>query len=196
MSNLTCVGGTVKNNECVCPSGTHAEQSGPNAYRCLANLTCRGGTVQNNQCVCPEGSTPKQIGTNIYGCVANITCTGGKVKDGKCVCPKGTNLTSTGNNAFACVRPSTGGAPQGSTGGTSGGQTGGPVPTSSCPRVGWCRASLRLRSRVAVIVVDDAAIRQREVGHEMMGDDDLLHRQIGDRRIDMRHEMQPPRSDP
>jgi hypothetical protein len=29
-----------------------------------------------------------------------------------------------------------------------------------------------------------------------MGADDMTHREVGDRRVDMRHQMQPARSDP
>src|ERR1043165_1094432 len=47
-----------------------------------------------------------------------------------------------------------------------------------------------------VVVVQDAPIRQRHIGDEMMGAHDLAHRKIGNRRIDMRHEMQPARSNP
>jgi hypothetical protein len=36
-----------------------------------------------------------------------------------------------------------------------------------------------------VVIVDHAAIRQREVGEEMVGADDPAHRQVGHRRVDM-----------
>ena len=47
-----------------------------------------------------------------------------------------------------------------------------------------------------VVVVDDAAIGQRQVGEEMMRADDAPDRKIGHRRVDMGHEVKPARSDP
>ena len=61
---VTCVGGTIRNNQCICPSGTVGEQFGTNAWRCVATvpaqITCAGGSVVNGQCVCPQGSTRRQ----------------------------------------------------------------------------------------------------------------------------------------
>src|SRR5262249_35247206 len=109
--NLTCAGGTVKNNECVCPSGMHAEKSGPNAYRCLANLVCRGGVVRDGKCVCPKGTNLTSMGdNNIFACVRAPT--------------GGATQGSTGSTSGQ------------STGGTSGGQTGGQPPTLKLPQGG------------------------------------------------------------
>ncbi len=47
-----------------------------------------------------------------------------------------------------------------------------------------------------VVVIDHAAVGQRQVGKEMMRADHAAHREIGHRRVDMRHEMQPSRPDP
>ena len=47
-----------------------------------------------------------------------------------------------------------------------------------------------------VVVVDDAAVGQSEVGQEVMRTDHAPHREIGDRRIDMWHEMKPAGTDP
>ena len=47
-----------------------------------------------------------------------------------------------------------------------------------------------------VVVVDDAAIGQRQVGEKMMRADDAPDRKIGHGRVDMGHEMEPARSDP
>ena len=47
-----------------------------------------------------------------------------------------------------------------------------------------------------IIIVDHAAIGQREVGKEMMGADDPVHRQVGHRRVDMGHQMEPAGTDP
>ena len=43
-----------------------------------------------------------------------------------------------------------------------------------------------------VVVMENAPVGQRQVGHEMMGADDLADWKIGDRRVHMRNEMQPP----
>src|SRR5437763_4492257 len=42
-----------------------------------------------------------------------------------------------------------------------------------------------------IVVVHDTAERQRQVGQEVVGAGDAPNRKIGDRRIDMRHQMQP-----
>ena len=47
-----------------------------------------------------------------------------------------------------------------------------------------------------VVIVDDAAIGQRQVGEKMMRADDAPDRKIGHGRVDMGHEMEPARSDP
>src|SRR5271167_3931635 len=47
-----------------------------------------------------------------------------------------------------------------------------------------------------VVVVEDAPVGQRQVGHEMMGADDFANGKIGDRRVHVRNEMQPARSEP
>ena len=47
-----------------------------------------------------------------------------------------------------------------------------------------------------VVVVDDAAIGQRQIGEKMMRADDAPDRKIGHRRVDMGHEVKPARADP
>ena len=47
-----------------------------------------------------------------------------------------------------------------------------------------------------VVVVDDAAIGQRQIGEKMMRADDTPDRKIGHRRVDMGHEVKPARADP
>ena len=47
-----------------------------------------------------------------------------------------------------------------------------------------------------VVIVNDAAKRQCQVGQEMMGADHPTHRKIRDRRIDVGHQMQTSRPDP
>jgi hypothetical protein len=102
---ITCVGGAVRNSECVCPQGTQREQSGPNAYRCVAPpVTCNGGTVRNNQCVCPEGTLRQQTGPNAYTCgPPPLVCLGGAVQNNQCVCPQGSNPQQTAPNSYRCV---------------------------------------------------------------------------------------------
>ena len=50
--------------------------------------------------------------------------------------------------------------------------------------------------RLLVIVVDDAAERQRQVGQKMMGAHHSPDRKVRDRRIDMRDQMEATRADP
>jgi hypothetical protein len=102
---ITCTGGTVRNNECFCPTGSHAQQTGPNAYRCGTPIVCTGGSVSDNQCVCPQGMRRQQVGTNAYQCVANLVCTGGTVRDNQCFCPQGEQVQQTGPNAYRCIQP-------------------------------------------------------------------------------------------
>ena len=47
-----------------------------------------------------------------------------------------------------------------------------------------------------VVVVDHAAIRQRQIGQKMMCANDAPDGKIGDRRVDMRDQVQAPWSDP
>ena len=49
---------------------------------------------------------------------------------------------------------------------------------------------------LAAIVKNNTPVGQGEVGEEMMRDNNPPHREIGDRRVDMRNEMQPPRPEP
>ena len=111
---VRCSGGTVQNNQCLCPEGTERRQIGTNAYRCVAlppEITCRNGTVRNNECICPRGLVVEQTGRNDYRCVKpqlQITCRGGQVRNNECICPPRTEVQRTGPTAFACVpvRPS------------------------------------------------------------------------------------------
>jgi hypothetical protein len=32
--SITCQGGSIQNNKCICPQGTHRQRTGRNAYRC------------------------------------------------------------------------------------------------------------------------------------------------------------------
>ncbi len=110
---ITCKGGKVENNQCVCPTGTEVQQVSRNAYACMPvppSITCRNGTVRNNECVCPRGLVVEQTGRNDYRCVKpqpQITCKGGKIDNNQCICPRGTEVQRVGPNAFACapVRP-------------------------------------------------------------------------------------------
>ncbi|MCB1500830.1 MAG: peptidoglycan-binding protein, partial [Bauldia sp.] len=66
---VICAGGTVSNNQCVCPKGTVVQQTGADAYRCIKPppaITCIGGKVQNNACVCPGGTEVQQTGPNAW----------------------------------------------------------------------------------------------------------------------------------
>jgi hypothetical protein len=116
--SLTCSGGSVRNGQCVCPSGTERKQIATNAFRCVTNespstspsITCSGGSVKDGQCICPKGTERKQIATNAFRCVTAespstspaLTCSGGSVKDGQCICPKGTIRQPVGRNSFRC----------------------------------------------------------------------------------------------
>jgi hypothetical protein len=109
---ITCTGGTVRNNQCFCPTGTERQQVATNVFRCVKPppaITCSGGTVRDGRCVCPKGTERQQVGTNAFRCVTPpppaITCSGGTVRDGRCVCPKGTERQQVGTNAFRCVTP-------------------------------------------------------------------------------------------
>src|SRR4051812_37722736 len=58
-----------------------------------------------------------------------------------------------------------------------------------------CVTSIRLVTRdvgsiLAIVIEDHTAIRQRQVGDEVMGTDHLLHREVGDRGVHVRDEMQ------
>ncbi len=106
---ISCAGGTVRNNQCVCPQGTERQQVGTYAYRCVVpppQITCTDGTVRNNECICPPGAERRQVGTNAYRCVfppPRIVCTGGSVRNNECVCPPATIRQQTGPNAYRCV---------------------------------------------------------------------------------------------
>src|SRR5271155_2609456 len=47
-----------------------------------------------------------------------------------------------------------------------------------------------------VIIEQDAAVRQGEIGEEMVGADDAADREVSDRRVDMWHQMQTAGSNP
>ena len=105
-----CTGGTVKNGECVCPSGMTPEQTGSNAFTCVKKppkIVCEKGTVKDGECTCPAGFYRKQTGNNAYICVKKppeIVCENGAVKDGECVCREGFYPKQTGTNAYICVK--------------------------------------------------------------------------------------------
>ena len=65
-----------------------------------------------------------------------------------------------------------------------------------CRRARYSAASAQRSFVLLVVVIDHAAIGQRQVGEEMMRADDAPHRKIRDRRVDMRDQMQPARPDP
>ena len=110
---ITCTGGDIRGNQCICPEGTVRQPTGTNAWRCVEpepGIVCRGGTIKNNECVCPRGTELVQTGTNAFRCnkpTPQLTCNGGRIKNNECVCPKGTTRVPTGTNAFACVRVET-----------------------------------------------------------------------------------------
>jgi hypothetical protein len=47
-----------------------------------------------------------------------------------------------------------------------------------------------------VVIVEDSPVGQGEIGKKMVGGDDAPDRQVGDRHIDVRHQMQPAGPDP
>ncbi len=57
------------------------------------------------------------------------------------------------------------------------------------------KADSRLGCRLQV-VVEHTAVGQRQIGDEMVGRYDPLYRKVGDRRVDVRDQMEPARSDP
>jgi uncharacterized repeat protein (TIGR01451 family) len=140
---VVCTGGSIVRGICICPSGMTREQTGPNAFRCVApakkpqpvqpmpvlpkaappQVVCTGGSVVRGICICPSGMTREQTGPNAFRCVApakkpqpvqpmpvlpkaappQIVCTGGSVVRGICICPSGTAREQTGPNAFRCT---------------------------------------------------------------------------------------------
>ena len=109
--SITCTGGTVSGNQCICPEGTVRQPTGTNAWRCVEpapEIVCLGGTIKNNECVCPRGTEVVQTGPNAFRCVEpepEIVCRGGTIKNNECVCPRGTEVVQTGPNAYRCVEP-------------------------------------------------------------------------------------------
>jgi len=55
---------------------------------------------------------------------------------------------------------------------------------------------LRQTVDLLVVVIDHATVGQREVGEEMMRADHPAHREVRDRCIDMRYEVQPAGAEP
>jgi uncharacterized repeat protein (TIGR01451 family) len=75
---IQCSGGTVSNNQCICPRGMEARRVSATVYRCVKSqevtplVVCSGGTVRNGQCICPAGTTRQQTATNAYRCAPTI----------------------------------------------------------------------------------------------------------------------------
>jgi hypothetical protein len=78
---LSCAGGTLKGNDCVCPRGTKEVKAGANAFRCVANvseptppkISCAGGVLKGNDCMCPRGTREIKAGANAYRCLPVAT---------------------------------------------------------------------------------------------------------------------------
>lgn len=114
--SITCTGGTIQNNQCVCPQGTFRRQTGANAYQCVAQfipgvvpqLTCQGGSLQQGQCICPQGTERKRILPGVFRCerVAEPTifCGGGTIENNRCVCPPGMEAQERAPDTFKCVK--------------------------------------------------------------------------------------------
>jgi hypothetical protein len=80
---LSCSGGRLKGDDCVCPRGKREVKLGARAFRCVSQV-----------------SDPK----------TTISCAGGFVRGHDCVCPRGTKEVKAGPHAFRCVRHAAGSA--------------------------------------------------------------------------------------
>jgi hypothetical protein len=114
-------------------------------------------------------------------------------------CLRGTTLTTTGANALLVSKRQPAERHKARPGGHQGINRRPRRRTDRCPRAqlqGTAERRPGAALSIAIVIVDHAAIGKRQVRQEMMSDDDLLYGETGNRRIDVRHEMKPARSDP
>jgi len=97
--SIQCSGGTVQNNQCICPQGMESSKVSDRVYRCVKSAAPPPATTPQEQpTVTPSAPPPAATPSP-----PSITCTGGNVQNGQCVCPVGTRRQRTDTNAYRCV---------------------------------------------------------------------------------------------